>query len=57
MNITKGNTLSHKVEVNLHVFSALMLNGVLGHVDGTDIVAIHKSCSLEGSAEFCQQLA
>ena len=27
-NITKSNTLAEKVEIDLHVFSALMLNGI-----------------------------
>jgi hypothetical protein len=38
--ITDGHTLSHKVEVNLDILRALVLNGVGGEVDGIDIVTV-----------------
>jgi hypothetical protein len=42
-NIAKSNTFPNKMEVNLHMFIALMLDRVLGHVNGADIVTIHES--------------
>jgi len=56
-NITKSDSLPNKVEINFHVFSALMLDRVLGHVDGADIVAIAESCFAQGSVELSQQLS
>jgi hypothetical protein len=43
-DITKSNPFPNKVEINFHMFSPLMLNRILGHVDGADIVTVHKSC-------------
>jgi hypothetical protein len=45
--ITNSNTLPNEVKVNLNVLSSLMLNRIGGHVDGTDIVAIHQCSALE----------
>jgi hypothetical protein len=41
-HITKSNSLPNKMEINLDMLGALMLDRVLGHVDGADIVTIHK---------------
>jgi hypothetical protein len=43
-DITKSNPFPDEVEINFHMFGALMLDWVLGHADGADIVTIHKSC-------------
>jgi hypothetical protein len=40
MDITDGHTFPHKVEVDLNMLHALVLNGVGGEVDGADDVAI-----------------
>ena len=40
--ITNGDALSDEVKINLNVLGSLMLNRVGGHVDGTDVVAIHQ---------------
>jgi hypothetical protein len=37
-NITDGHVFPHKVDVDLDMFCVLVLNGVGGEVDGTDIV-------------------
>jgi hypothetical protein len=42
-NIPDGNTLVDKVKINLNMLGALMLNGVGGEVDGTDVVAVDQS--------------
>jgi hypothetical protein len=41
-NISKSNSFPNEVEINLDMFGALVLNGVLGHVDSADIVTIYK---------------
>ena len=40
--ITNGDSLPDEVKIDLNVLGALMLNRVGGHVDGTDVVAIHQ---------------
>jgi hypothetical protein len=42
-DITDGNMFSDEVEVDLDMLRALVLNGVVGEVDGTDIVAVDES--------------
>jgi hypothetical protein len=39
-NITDGHAFPHKVEVDLDMLRALVLNGVGGEVDGADVVAV-----------------
>ena len=46
--ITNENPLPDKVEVNLNMFGALMLNRIGGHVDGADVVTIHQCGLAEG---------
>jgi hypothetical protein len=36
-------TLSDKMKINLHMFGALMLNGVGGEVHGADVVTVDES--------------
>jgi hypothetical protein len=38
MNLTKRHILTHEVDVNLDVLHPAMLNGIISHVDCTDIV-------------------
>jgi hypothetical protein len=40
MNVLDNNTLAEKVKINLNMLGALVLNGVGGEVDGTDIVTV-----------------
>jgi hypothetical protein len=44
-NITDGNVFPDEVEVDLDMLHVLVLNGVGGEVDGSDIVAIDESPS------------
>jgi hypothetical protein len=44
-DITDGHTFPHKVEVDLDMLRALVLNGVGGEVDGVDVIAVDK-CAL-----------
>jgi hypothetical protein len=39
-DITNSNTLPNEVEIDLNMLGALMLNGVGGHVDSADVVAL-----------------
>jgi len=40
--ITNGDSLSNEVKINLDVLGALMLHWIGGHVDSTDVVAVHQ---------------
>jgi hypothetical protein len=51
-DITDGHAFPHKVEVNLDMFRALILNVVGGEVDGYDIVAIDESALRQQSIEL-----
>jgi hypothetical protein len=51
-DITDGHAFPHKVEVNLNMLRALILNVVGGEVDGYDIVAIDESALRQQSIEL-----
>jgi hypothetical protein len=53
-DIPNSNPFTNEVEVDLHMFGALMLNGVRGHVDGTDVVAVNQGGLAQGSMQFSQ---
>jgi hypothetical protein len=42
-NVLVGNVLTDKVKINLNMLGALVLNGVGGEVDGTDVVIVDQS--------------
>jgi hypothetical protein len=42
-DITNSNTLPNKMEINLDMLGALMLDGVGGHVDSADVVTVDQS--------------
>jgi hypothetical protein len=42
VDITNGNSLTHKVEINHNMLRALMLNRVGAEVDSADVVTIDK---------------
>jgi hypothetical protein len=42
-DITDDHMFPHKVEVNLDMLHVLVLNGVGGEVDGTDVVTVNES--------------
>jgi hypothetical protein len=39
-DLTDGDLLSDEVKINLHMLDVLMLNGVVGEVHGTYVVAV-----------------
>jgi hypothetical protein len=45
---TNGNTFTDEVKVDLHMLGALMLYGVGGEVDGTDVVAVDEAGGVKG---------
>jgi hypothetical protein len=45
-NITDGHAFPHKVDVDLDMLRALMLNEVGGEVDGADVVAVDEGALL-----------
>jgi hypothetical protein len=44
-DLTNDHILSDKMEINLQMFDALMLNGVGGEVHDADIVTVDKCAS------------
>jgi hypothetical protein len=56
-NAPNGNALTDKVKINLNMLGALVLNGVGGEVDGTDIVAIDQSGPRQGAVQLHKQLS
>jgi hypothetical protein len=51
-DITDGHTFSHKVEVDLDMFHALVLNGVGGEVDDADVVIVDEGALRQWSMEL-----
>jgi hypothetical protein len=56
-DLTNGDLLSDKMKINLHMFSALMLNGVDGKIQGADVIVIDKSAPKRRMLELMEQLA
>jgi hypothetical protein len=51
-DITDGHTFPHKVEVDLNMLHALMLNGIGGEVDNIDVVAVDEGALPQWNMEF-----
>jgi hypothetical protein len=49
LDMTESNLIAHKVEINLNVLRALMLDWVAGHVDGADVITEDHCSSVERS--------
>jgi hypothetical protein len=56
-DITDGNTFPDEVEVDLDMLCALVLNGVGGEVDDTDVVAVDESALRQRSMELLEELS
>jgi hypothetical protein len=52
VNITDVHVFPHKVEVDLDMFCVLVLNGVGGKVDGTDVVTVDNGALCQRSVEL-----
>jgi hypothetical protein len=48
VDLADGSLLSDKMKINLHMFSALILNRVGGEVHGVDVVAVDKGAPRRG---------
>jgi hypothetical protein len=55
-DLTDGNSLSDKMKINIHMFGALMLNGVGGEVHGADVIAVDESATRRRTLELMEQL-
>jgi hypothetical protein len=55
-NVTNGNALADKVEINVNMLGALVLNRVGGEVDGVDVVAVDQSGPRQGVVQLHKQL-
>jgi hypothetical protein len=51
-DITDGHAFPHKVEVDLDMLRALVLNGVGGEVDGADVVAVDEGALCQRRVEL-----
>jgi hypothetical protein len=47
-NVPDGKALTDKVNINLSMLDALILNGVGGEVDGADVVTVDQSGPRQG---------
>ena len=56
-NIADGDPVVHKVQVDLHMFRPLMLDGVSGEIHVADVVAVDERALGERAVELRQELA
>jgi hypothetical protein len=52
-----GNLISDKMKINLHMFKALMLNGVGEEVHDADVVTVDKGALRRRGLELVEQLS
>jgi hypothetical protein len=55
-DLTDVDSLSNKMKINLHMFDALMLNGVGGEIHSADIVTVDESASRRRTLELMELL-
>ena len=56
-DLTKGNALTNKVQIDLHMLGPLMLNRIGGEIDCTDVVTVNKCGPMERRVELGEELA
>jgi hypothetical protein len=56
-DITDGNALSDKVDIDIDMFGALMLNRVGREVDDADVVTVDKSGLRQQGIELLEELS
>jgi hypothetical protein len=56
-DLVDGNLLSDKMKINLHMFDALMLNGVGGEVYNDDVVIVENGAPRRQGLELMEQLS
>jgi hypothetical protein len=52
VDITDGHVFSYKLEVDLNMLCALVLNGVGGEVDNADVIAVDEDALHQRSVEL-----
>jgi hypothetical protein len=52
VDITDGHAFPHKVEVDLNMLRALVLNGVGGEVNGVNVVIVDEGALRQWSVEL-----
>ena len=52
MDFSKGDAVMDEMQINLNVFGPLVLNGIGGQVNSTDIIAVHNSGPLKRAMEL-----
>jgi hypothetical protein len=57
LDLSKSNLIAHKVEINLNMLRALVLNGIAGHVDRLDVVAEDYCSAAKRGMKLHQELA
>ena len=55
-HIPERYLLTHKVDVELQMLRAPMMNGILGEVDGRHVVAVDDCCLVHGDLQLSEQL-
>jgi hypothetical protein len=56
LNLSQGNLVVDKVNVNLDVLRAAMVDRISGHIDGANIVTVHDGRGSKGRAELLEKL-
>ena len=56
-NIADDDPVANEVQVDLHMLSPLMLNGVGGEIHGADVVAVDERALGERAVELRQELS
>jgi hypothetical protein len=56
VDITDGNAFQDEVEVDLDMLCTLVLNGIGGEVDGTDVITVDESALRQRSMELLEEL-
>jgi hypothetical protein len=56
-NLSQSNLLADKVNVDLNMLRATMMNWICGHIDSTDIVTVDNRRRRYGCMKLLKQLA
>ena len=56
-NIADSDPVANEVQVDLHMLRPLMLNGIGGEIQGTDVVAVDERALGERAMKLSQELS
>ena len=54
---TTRDLFLNKVYIHLNMLSALMLDGIAGEIDGTNVIAVHQSSLRKGEVKLQKEVA